>query len=129
MSGHDPSGCVYACVGSLFVLYVLMALRMSFYRLAGSPGEDKPNSPLNRFYEIQMLTAEWVPIGAILSLALLYKGTLPGYYIECLVGAFTIARVAFVVVKLYVRIHVAGVISMVTCYVATLLMALALIFV
>ena len=127
MTGQDASACVFACIGSLFTMYVLMALRMSFYRLAGSPGENKPNSPLNKFYEVQMLTAEWIPVGSILGLALLYKATLPGFYIECLVGGFTIARFVFTIVKLeYVPVHFLGVVSMTSCYICTLLMALAL---
>jgi hypothetical protein len=91
----DDGACVYACVGVLLLQYGLMALRMSMYRLAGSPGEGKPNSPLNRFSELQLLHAEWAPVGAILGLALLHQGKLPPFYRDCLIGSFALSRVAF----------------------------------
>ena len=119
----DENICVYACIGVLTALYGLLALRMSFYRMAGSPGEDKPNSPLNRMYELQMLTAEWVPIGCVLGLALVQKNTMSPYYRDCLVGAFTVARLAFAGNSIARGPHLVGMVSMITCYSATLLMA------
>ena len=128
MPAPEGSECVFACIGTLFLLYVALAFRMSLYRLAGSPGEDKPNSPLNRFYEVQMLTAEWVPVGAILALALLYKGTLPSFYIDCLVGSFTLSRILFAAAALrYIPIFAVRVVAMSTCYLVTIAMAAALV--
>ncbi len=122
--GEDA--CVFASIGALFVLYVLMAMRMSFYRLAGSPGEGKPGSPLERFHEVQMLAAEWTPIGAGLALGLVVKGTVPSFYRSCLVGAFVASRFLFTVSKLNRLPMIVNVVSMVTCYTAALAMALAI---
>ena len=57
------------CIGVLGIQAGLQALRMSFFRLAGSPGESDPNSDLNRHYLAQQLTAEWNPLGMVLILA------------------------------------------------------------
>ena len=119
----DENTCVYACIGVLTALYGLLALRMSFYRMAGSPGEDKPNSPLNRMYELQMLTAEWVPIGCVLALGLVQKNTMSPYYRDCLFGAFTVSRLAFAGNRIVSGPHLVGMVSMITCYTVTLLMA------
>lgn len=59
-----------ACIGSLAGLSLTLALRMSFFRLAGSPGESDPNSNLNDWYLHQQLASEWNPLLMILFLAL-----------------------------------------------------------
>lgn len=61
------------CVGALSLLSGGLALRMSFFRLAGSPGESDPNSPLNKWYETQCLAAEWNPLAVGLLLACFAK--------------------------------------------------------
>jgi hypothetical protein len=126
----ENADCVYACIAVLAGLYGLLALRMSMFRLAGSPGEAKPNSPLNRFSEVQLLTAEWIPVGAVLALALVQKGALPAFYRDCLFGTFTVARVTFAAAKLGFIPGLGfplGVASMVSCYLATFGMAGALV--
>jgi hypothetical protein len=123
----DDGACVYACIGVLMLQHGLMALRMSMYRLAGSPGEGKPNSPLNRFSEQQLLHAEWAPVGAILGLALMHKGHLPPFYRDCLVGSFTLSRVCFSATPLLGLPHIVDIVSMTACYLSTIAMAALLI--
>ena len=85
----------YASLGLLGGLCTALALRMSFYRLAGSPGEAKPNSPLNVLSEVQLLTAEWAPLGAFLALAAKQKGA-PALPVDILTATFVASRVTFV---------------------------------
>lgn len=121
------SQCAYTSIAACGILYVLLALRMSFFRLAGSPGENKINSPLNRWYEVQMLTAEWTPIGIGLGLALLHKGTAPVEWVEWLLGAFCTARYIFALSRIWFTFFPGSVVSMVTCYVSTAAMCALLI--
>jgi hypothetical protein len=72
---YQEAALAYQSIGALGLLAVSLALRMSMYRLAGSPGENVVNSPLNRAYEAQQLTAEWTPLGICLILANLLKVT------------------------------------------------------
>jgi hypothetical protein len=85
----------FGSLGALGALSGAMALRMSFYRVAGSPGEDKPNSPLNQMHERQQLHAEWAPLGAFLGLALFVKGTANKTHVAYLMALFTATRYVF----------------------------------
>ena len=114
---------VYTSMGALGVLYTALAFRMSMYRLAGSPGEDEPNSRLNRFHELQMLTAEWTPIGIGLGLALVFKNTAPTQWIELLVAAVVLTRYVFAATRILKLSYVFGVLSMTGCYIATFAMS------
>jgi hypothetical protein len=51
----------FQCVGALSMLGGALAFRMSLYRLAGSPGDGNPSSPLSKMSELQLLTSEWTP--------------------------------------------------------------------
>ena len=84
----------FKCIGALAVLGGLQAFRMSMFRLAGSPGEQDPTSPLSKTHEKQQLTAEWNPVGFALLLALiLRKDTTP--LSKGLAVAFTASRFGF----------------------------------
>lgn len=60
--------------GTLSLFGGLLALKMSFFRLAGSPGEQDPESPLNKWWLSQTLAAEWNPLCIGLFLAMHVKG-------------------------------------------------------
>lgn len=84
----------FQALGGLGGLCGLMALRMSMFRLAGSPGESDSKSPMNRFSEIQLLNAEWAPVGGFLILAnILAKGQ-PSR-VNLLALAFVLSRLGF----------------------------------
>ena len=119
----------FKCIGSLAILGGALAYQMSNYRVAGSPGEDVEDSPLNRTYEAQMLTAEWNPVGTGLMLALYLKHPQLNE-ITRLVGTsaaitFTVARFLFIVRygvdKKYTM--TIGMPTMITTYLATFTMA------
>lgn len=107
-------------VGALALLYGATAARMSAFRLAGSPGEDKVNSPLNRCWEANQLTAEWVGIGSALILAVGQKQLSGGELAAAELAAFVFvaARWAFCARYWLPRSlsFAIGVPSMVTCY-------------
>jgi hypothetical protein len=71
---NEMSSVYLQCVGALSLMSGALALRMSMFRLAGSPGEDKPNSPLNNWWLNQTLAAEWNPLVIGLLLALHVRG-------------------------------------------------------
>jgi hypothetical protein len=85
----------FASLGFLGAYSGALALRMSLYRLAGSPGEGNPNSPLERFSVQQLLNAEWAPVGAFLSLALVQQGSASRSSVDLLTAAFVASRVLF----------------------------------
>ena len=105
-------------IGSLGVLCGLLATRMSFFRLAGSPGEGNPKSALTRWSELQLLTAEWAPVGAFLVLANLQKGT-DLKTVQVLAAAFAASRWVFALNWLSLRSMAVSVPTMVTCYLVT----------
>jgi hypothetical protein len=74
LSKNKMSSVYLQCVGALSLMSGALALRMSMFRLAGSPGEDKPNSPLNNWWLNQTLAAEWNPLVIGLLLALHVRG-------------------------------------------------------
>ena len=119
----------FKCIGSLTILGGALAYRMSDYRVAGSPGEDVEDSPLNRTYEAQMLTAEWNPVGTGLMLALYLKHPQLNE-ITRLVGttaaiAFTVSRFLFVARYWMDKKYsiTVGMPTMITTYLATFTMA------
>ena len=67
--------CVYSCIGSLGALSVVLGFRMSLFRINGSPGENQPDSPLNRWHLANQLHSEWAPVGVGMALALAMRGT------------------------------------------------------
>ena len=123
--GDDAKGCALMSVGSLGVLCGLMALRMSFFRLAGSPGEGNPRSAMTRWSEYQLLNAEWAPVGAFLVLANLQKGTVPAELVQILAATFAATRWLFAIDGIFLG-HKLGVPVMTTCYVATLALSATL---
>jgi hypothetical protein len=109
----------YLSLGILGALCGALALRMSMYRLAGSPGEDKPNSPLNRFSELQLLNAEWAPVGAFLTLAAIQRGV-PAASVNLLTALFVGSRLSFVASRFMGKLQFpVGATSMTVTYVAT----------
>ncbi len=86
-------------VGALGFLSVGMALRMSLYRLAGSPGDGEPNSPLTIFSQYQLLNAEWAPVGAFLAIANVVKGS-NKEWTNGLTFAFVAARCLFALLSI-----------------------------
>ena len=119
---------IFGSIGTLGAMSALMAFRMSMYRLGGSPGGDKPNSPLNKFSDEQLLHAEWAPVGAFLALAMYAKGT-SAEYTAYLIAAFTASRIVFTASMFLSdsRRTLVGLPAMVTCYAATLGMSAMLI--
>ncbi len=120
----------YASLGALGLLSVSMALRMSFYRLAGSPGDGEPNSPLTIFYEYQMLNAEWAPIGGFLALANLLRDKNPEVT-QLLTFGFFLTRFFFAFNAVSGRKrsalrHMFNVANMTTCYLITFAMSASL---
>ena len=107
-------------IGALTLLGGFQAFRMSMFRLAGSPGEQDPTSPLSKTHEKQQLTAEWNPVGIALLLALiLRKDTTP--LSKGLALAFTAGRFGFastIYLPKAVQFPVAFA-SMISTYVAT----------
>jgi hypothetical protein len=65
--------CPLKLIGAMGALCGALALRMSFYRLAGSPGEGEEDSCLTKCYWCQQLTTEWFAIGTPLMLAVYLK--------------------------------------------------------
>ncbi|CUG05837.1 membrane-associated protein, putative [Bodo saltans] len=82
------------CVGALSLLSGALAFRMSLFRLAGSPGEDKPNSPINNWGLTQCLAAEWNPLVIGLLLALHLRGDNSTVSVATAV-ALTASRIVF----------------------------------
>lgn len=114
--------CVYASIGSMGVLSGLLAFRMSLYRVAGSPGEDKEDSDLTNMYWTQQLNAEWVPVGVGLGLALVAKGTMQKCAVaRNLLALFCLSRWVFVAARLGLRSNPMPLAfpSMMTTYAAT----------
>ena len=114
----------FQCIGALGALAVALALRMSFFRLAGSPGEGKINSPLERMYEAQQLTAEWAPLGCVLILANMLKGSKElELYVNYCALIFTVCRYVFVA-RYFLPFNkglymMCGMPTMIGCYTAT----------
>lgn len=111
------------CVGALSLLSGGLALKMSMFRLAGSPGENDPASPLNNWWLAQSLAAEWNPVAIGLLLALhLRNDSSPVAYGFAL--ALTIARFVFAarVVAPKSLWYSIGMPSMVTSYVAVFIL-------
>ena len=50
------------CVGSLSALYLRLAFQMSIRRVRGAKGQGNPKSKFEKHHNIQLLTAEYVPI-------------------------------------------------------------------
>jgi hypothetical protein len=67
------------CAGAMILLYVLMALRMSLFRLSqmGSkrPLSKEKEAAIETFYEHQMLCSEWAPAICAGALACFLKFT------------------------------------------------------
>ena len=88
------STAILGCVGALAVLGNGLGLRMSFFRVAGSPGEADPNSPLQKMYLAQQLTAEWngtlLPLFLALNAAKITDSAAVGTVV-----AITASRIAF----------------------------------
>ena len=96
MSTADQYGLevYYQCIGALSLLGGALALRMSLFRMAGSPGENDARSPLNRTSEMQLLTAEWNPVGITLMLALILRRD-TSYLATLFAALFTAGRFLF----------------------------------
>jgi hypothetical protein len=111
------------CIGALSLLSGALALKMSMFRLAGSPGEADPESPLNRWWLSQSLAAEWNPlaIGLLLALHVRDDGSMVGY-----MGALvlTAARFVFAMRSLLPKRHwmTVGVPSMTVSYAAVFIL-------
>lgn len=82
-------------LGVLGTLCTAMALRMSMYRLDGSPGDGVPFSPLTCFYDHQILTSEWAGIGGPLIVGLMLKSSVPREWTNALAAIFVLSRVVF----------------------------------
>ena len=120
------------CIGILALQSCFQALRMSFFRLAGSPGENDPKSDLNRHHLAQQLTAEWNPLGMVLILAnrFLVKdadGDSWGCVFAIAANLFVLSRVTFTLrVLFYEKLsflpNIALMMPMIFCYAATAIM-------
>ncbi len=127
MMSVDPT--LLKCVGALGLLYGGLALRMSFYRMAGSPGEGKPDSPLTNMSELQLLTAEWVGAVAPLIIAAGLKDDGPlTPYVGTAAIVFTVSRYTFVSKLLAPKAlkYPIGFTSMNASYLSTFLLAASL---
>jgi len=58
-SSSSNSDIIYGCCGALAILAGGLGVKMSQFRVAGSPGENDPNSALNKWYLHNQLVAEW----------------------------------------------------------------------
>eukprot|EP00658_Telonema_sp_P-2_P052898 TRINITY_DN4122_c0_g1_i3.p1 TRINITY_DN4122_c0_g1~~TRINITY_DN4122_c0_g1_i3.p1 ORF type:complete len:156 (+),score=64.88 TRINITY_DN4122_c0_g1_i3:141-608(+) len=121
------------CIGVLGIQAGLQAFKMTLFRLAGSPGEQDPNSDLNRHYLAQQLTAEWNPIGMVLILAgrtlMSHKDNEGCKTKNCIfsaaANAFVVGRLAFTAVVLFAPQHHMKVApaAMIATYLSTFTMA------
>ena len=121
-SFQKMSTIIFGCVGALAILGNGHGLRMSFFRVAGSPGEADPNSSLNKFYLAQQLTAEWN--GTLLPLFLaLQAAKITDTAAVGTVVAITASRIAFGVKTTGVFpkavVKPIGYVTMITTYLGT----------
>ena len=118
----------FQCIGALTLLGGFQALQMSLFRMAGSPGERDPNSRLNKTSEMQLLTAEWNPVGICLMLALILRRD-NSTFATLFAVAFTAGRFLFWF-RLYApqaTRHALDYLSMILTYLATFVLGFRLV--
>jgi hypothetical protein len=60
----------YLCIGLHGFLMAALMLRMSLFRMARTQGEGNPKSYFEQVHKVQLLTAEWSPMLALLTYVL-----------------------------------------------------------
>lgn len=112
------------CAGALALVSGALGLKMSMFRLAGSPGEKDPESALNKWWLSQSLAAEWNPVVWALLFGLQFLGdfSVPS---KTLAVSLTASRIAFATRPLWSSKggYFVGFSSMIVTYLTTFLLA------